>query len=393
MHLGLYHEPIHTDGRSFDTYGPYARYVLEFARHFEHVTVFAPTTRDPTYFSGVPLDAPNLTVAPLPFFMTHAQALCRARRIARVFREHADALDVVNARGTAPLAWLLWRRVRHRGVPFVYHFASDPFDVIANSPKYRGPYGWFARLAYGAEFAMQKRILRANYAFASGEAIAERLRRVTPNVEAVVTSSLTEDDYHARDDTCTGPIVRLLYVGGLRPGKGLDLLLQAVAALRKQGRPVELDVVGDGPLLEPLRDQAAGLGIAEAVHFRGHAVMGPELNARYDAADLFVLPSLSEGSPKAVLEAMGHSLPVVATDVGNVAEMLDGGRRGVLVPPHDAGALAAGVVRLLDDGAFRRQCIREGFAYAREHSVASFVGRMAWKMRELAEARREGGTA
>lgn len=393
MHLGLYHEPIHTDGRSFDTYGPYARYVMEFARHFDHVTVFAPTTRNPTYFSGCPIEAPNVTVAPLPFFLTHAQALRRSCRIARVFREHADALNVVNARGTAPLAWLLWRRVRLRGVPFVYHFASDPFDVIAHSPKYRGPYRWFARMAYAAEFAIQKRIMRENYSFASGEAIADRLRRVTPNVEAVITSSLTQEDYYARDDSCTGPVVRLLYVGGLRPGKGLDLLVEALGALRAQDRPVVLDLVGDGELLRPLQQQAAQLSIAEAVHFRGRAVMGPELNARYNAADVFVLPSLSEGSPKVVLEAMGHSLPVVSTDVGNVAEMLDGGRRGVLVPRHDAQALAAGVARLLDDTPFRHRCIFDGLAYAREHSVSAFVGRMAEKMRELVAARRRGGAA
>ena len=52
MRIGLYHEPVHTDGHTFDTYGSYARYVLEFARHFDDVTVFAPVTDQPTYFSG-----------------------------------------------------------------------------------------------------------------------------------------------------------------------------------------------------------------------------------------------------------------------------------------------------------------------------------------------------
>jgi glycosyltransferase involved in cell wall biosynthesis len=111
-----------------------------------------------------------------------------------------------------------------------------------------------------------------------------------------------------------------------------------------------------------------------------------QLNGHYNAADVLALPSLSEGSPRVVLEAMGHSLPVVATPVGNVAEMLEAGGRGVLVPMKDPAALAAGIARLMDDGDFRRRCIREGYAYARQHGLDVFVARMASKARELVAA-------
>jgi glycosyltransferase involved in cell wall biosynthesis len=387
MRLGLYNEPVHTDGRTFDTYGPNARYALEFARHFDQVTVFAPTTDQPTYFSGVALDAPNLAVAPLPFFMTHAQAYARLRQITRVFRAHADSLDVVIARNTAPLAWVLWRLTRKRGVPFFYHFASDPFEVIARSPRYGTLYRLFARTGYGVEFALQKRIMRAGFSFANGRAVAERLRRVTPNVEAVISSSLLESDYHEREDSCTGSPVRLLFVGGLRPGKGLDRLVAAVGLLTKSGRNVELNVVGDGELRGTLEAQARGLGIAGRVRFSGHAVMGPDLNAHYNAADLFILPSLSEASPRAVLEALGHSLPVIATDVGNVADLLDGGRRGVLLPEPTPEALAAAIERLIDDGDFRRRSIREGYRFARDHSMEAYIAGMARKIHEVVRER------
>ncbi len=390
MHIGLYHEPVHTDGRTYDTYGGYARYVLEFARHFDHVTVFAPTTTAPTYFSGVPLAAPNITVVPLPFFTTHAQAYVRAHAIWRAFRAHADRLDVINCRGTAPLGYVLWWLTRRRGVPFIYHFSSDPFEMIARSPKYRGAYRLFARTAYGCEFAIQKYIMRRNYAFTDGSALADRLRRYTPNVEPIVLSTLQPDDYYERADTCTGPVVRVLYVGYLRAGKGLDDLIEAVALLRREGRPVELDLVGEGELRPALEAQVARLGLENVVHFRGYARLGPELNAWYNAADIFALPSLSEGSPRVITEALGHSLPVVATPVGNIAESLGHGTRGVLVPLRDPAALAAGLRRVMDDGEFRRRCIREGYAFARAHGLDVFVARMAAKAHELARARRAG---
>ena len=393
MRIGLYHEPLHTDGHTYDTYGAYARYVLEFARHFDAVTVLAPTTDRPTYFSGVPLDAPNVTVAALPYFETHAQAYLRAPRIVRVFREYAAALDVINARGTAPLAYVLWWLTRKRGVPFLYHFSSDPFEMIARSPKYRGLRRWFARAAYGFEFAIQKAITRRNYAFTDGAALCDRLRRFTPNVEPIVLSTLLPEDYRRRTDSCTGPSVRILYVGYLRQGKGLGDLIEAVGILRRGGRNVELELVGQGELRDALVSQARRLGVDQHVHFRGYLALGPALNAGYDAADVFALPSLSEGSPRVVLEALGHSLPVVATPVGNIAELLDGGRRGVLVPMNDPLALAAGLARVIDEPEFRRQCMRAGYDFARQHGLDVFVARMAAKARELIEERRRGRQA
>jgi glycosyltransferase involved in cell wall biosynthesis len=377
MHLGLYEEVLHTEGRTFDTYGPFAREVSALSRQFDRVTVFAPTTDQPTYFSGQPIDAPNVRVAPLPFFMTHAGALRHAFAIRRIFREHAGDLDVILARNTAPLAYLLWRMTRRRGAAFIYHFASDPFEMIARSPKYHGLRRGFARAAYGVEFAIQKHIMRRSYSFAAGQALYERLRLVTPNVEPIIESTLIDADYHERADSCTASPIRILYVGYLRHGKGLDDLLAAARLLLARGIDVEVDLVGEGEQRAPLTDQAARLGLTDVVHFRGRAVMGPPLSEHYNRADVFVLPSLSEGSPRVVLEAMGHSLPVVATPVGNVADLLGGGRRGVLVRPSDPASLAGGIERIVRDGEFRRQAIREGYAFARLHNLDTFARKVA----------------
>jgi glycosyltransferase involved in cell wall biosynthesis len=388
MKIGIYHEPIFSAGDRFETYGAFARYIAEFSRHFEGVTVFAPTTDRQTYFSGCVLNAPNIKVVPLPFFMTHMQAMKHAPSIITAFRRHCHDLDVINARATAPLAYVLWLLTRSRGVPFVYHFASDPFEVLRNSPKYRGWRGRFARAAYGLEFEIQKRVLRHNYGFASGQPLADRLRKHTPNVAGVVTSSLIADDYAQRDDTCIGPVIRLLFVGCLRREKGVDDLIRAVRIMRDGGNRIELDVVGDGDYRGNLEQMARSLDLSAHIRFHGFVVMGPVLNHFYDNADIFVLPSLSEGSPKVVLEAMAHSLPVVATPVGNVPAMLENGRRGVLTPMQDPGALAEGILRLVSDEEFRRDCIGRGYAYARTNGVEAFVAVMAAKMKEMVAQRK-----
>lgn len=230
--------------------------------------------------------------------------------------------------------------------------------------------------------------MRRNYSFTDGSGISERLKRYSPNVEPIVLSTLTPEDYYLRADSCTGPVVRVLFVGALRAWKRVDDLIEAVSLLRRAGRNVELELVGDGELREPLVAQAAQRGLQDYVHFRGTATLGPQLNAWYNAADIFALPSLSEGSPRVIAEALGHSLPIVATPVGNIAESLGDGARGVLVPIKDPPALAAGIARLIDDAEFRRQCIRDGYAYARQHGLDVFVARMAQKARELVEESR-----
>ena len=134
--------------------------------------------------------------------------------------------------------------------------------------------------------------------------------------------------------------VRLLYVGRLIPLKGVGVLLSALAGLSN----VTLTVAGDGPEAERLAGLAGEYGMS--VRFHGN-VAHEELPELYRAHDAFVLPSRNEGMSNTVLEAMASGLPVIVTDVGGTAELVEG--NGVVVPVDDEGALRGAVVALRDD--------------------------------------------
>ena len=137
--------------------------------------------------------------------------------------------------------------------------------------------------------------------------------------------------------------LRLICVARLSPEKGLDDLLVALAHARTQGASLELTLVGDGPDREELRALAQQLGLDGHVRFTGFVPHGETMVRMLDASDVFVLASRSEGLPHSVVEAMARGLPVVATEIGGLSELLqDGG--GVLVPPGDPGALAEALV-------------------------------------------------
>ena len=158
----------------------------------------------------------------------------------------------------------------------------------------------------------------------------------------------------------------------LVPLKGLVYLLRAVAALRSEFPNLRLEIAGRGPLQGDLERDADQLGLAEEVLFLGwQKDLGPILR-RWD---IFVLPSLDEGLPIAVLNAMAEGLPVVGTSVGGLPELIEDGRTGYLVPPHDPLALARALRSLILDperrsaqGAAGRECVRSRFSA--DHMVA-----------------------
>ena len=145
----------------------------------------------------------------------------------------------------------------------------------------------------------------------------------------------------------------LLCVGHLVRRKGQHLLLPALAAAFPAGSRPRLVLVGDGADAGALRAQAARLGLADDVRFAG-AVHPDALPDWYRAADALVLPSLREGWPNVVLEALACGTPVLATSVWGTPEILAGCRAGLLVEPSEAG-LRAGHLRLpeLDAAAAR----------------------------------------
>jgi glycosyltransferase involved in cell wall biosynthesis len=146
----------------------------------------------------------------------------------------------------------------------------------------------------------------------------------------------------------------VLSVGRLSREKGHIDLIEGFSRLRETQPEIscKLIIVGDGPERDRLEDAAGSLGCKERVIFTGQV---SDVQAFYALADVFVLPSHSEGSPNVLLEAMAANLPVVATAVGGVPEMVENDESSLLVPPRDPPALAASIERVLTDGELARR--------------------------------------
>jgi glycosyltransferase involved in cell wall biosynthesis len=228
---------------------------------------------------------------------------------------------------------------------------------------------------------------------------ADALRRLVPEADPVLVP------FGATTDAGPGaaPLPRpagapftLLFVGRLVERKGVAVLLEAVRLLHPR-RSVRLRVVGEGPLLEPLRRRAAELGIDRVVDFPGF-VDNATLSADFASSDAVVLPAVydakgdTEGLGVVLLEALAVGTPVVASGVGGISDIVRHGDTGLLVPPGDAAALADAIERYMDEPELARRLAEAGRLHVeRSFSWDAITGRLRELYATIAE-RRAGGS-
>jgi glycosyltransferase involved in cell wall biosynthesis len=172
--------------------------------------------------------------------------------------------------------------------------------------------------------------------------------------------------------------------GRMTVEKDQATLLRAFSMAAQRRPDAILILAGDGPLRAQLEQEARDLGIAQRVRLPG---IRQDVTRLMAAADVFALSSSTEGLPMAVLEAMSAGVPVVSTSVGGLKTLLTDGVTGLLVPPEDSRALAAALVRLLENpverqriGAAGKQLVTE------EYTVERMCGRYESLFQRLLEA-------
>lgn len=338
---------------------------------FDSVTVLArvvdaPGPAGPKY---VPADGPGVRVRPVRSYIGLAGF---ARRRAAVMRDIRACVDTHEGAWLARIPGLVGQltvaELGRRSVPYAVEVVGDPIDVL-RSGVLPGGGRLLARLA------------GRNMARACRDAIAAAYvtdgylqRRYPPGAALRATYSsvdLPEEAFAPapRDRArILAPMPHLLTVGMQEQRyKGHDVLIDAVSLLARRGVGTRLSIVGEGRHHEWLRRRAAASPAAGRIRFLG--ALGPaEVRAVLDAGDVFVLPSRTEGLPRALLEAMARGLPCVASSVGGVPELLPAHR---LVPPCDAAALAGRIAALIADpeGAVADSC--RNLEVARSYSWAN----------------------
>jgi hypothetical protein len=319
-----------------------------------------------------PVDESVLEIVPTTSFSGIADYLVRAplmsyRNWGRLSAALADA-DLLWLRLPASNGLLALTVARRLRVPHFGWLAGSVSEVAAAQAR-PAPLRWAAQ-AVGAGYDAV-----GNLAARGGPMV-----KLDGEMFASVVSAVDVAATAASQERPVGEPWKLMWAGRLAAEKGVEDLIAALRILLDGGHDVTLTLIGDGPARPAIEKAAAALP-AGRVRLTGQIGDRSAYLSVLRQGDLFVHPSRAEGTPKVVVEAMAAGLPIVASAVGSVAQVLGDGERGRLVPAGDPAALAAAIEALLDDNGARQELTERGLDWARQHTTEAQAARLVTWLR------------
>lgn len=293
---------------------------------------------------ALPALSPRIRFAPFPFYLGPYQYARRFPAIMAAADAAARNAEAIVLRLPGAVGSALCGAAKRRERPFGVEVVGDPWDVFA-SGAIRIPGRPLWRLWFAAQLQRQCRAAAA-VSYVTARTLQ---RRYPPDPAAFSTHyssiDLSPDAFATAPRVFSEPARRLVVVGSLEtPYKGFDTLLHALALLQRP--PLSLAVIGSGRHLQELERLARDLHLAEQVRFLGALPSSAHVREHLREADLFIMPSRTEGLPRALIEAMACALPCLGSSIGGIPELLP---PACLFPPDDPAALASALRGVLDD--------------------------------------------
>jgi glycosyltransferase involved in cell wall biosynthesis len=293
-------------------------------------------------------DGEGVEFTALPFYLGPWQYLRRSRQVKRAARAAIGMDDAIILYAPSQIAACIEPSMRRSSRPYGVYVIGDPYEVFTPG-SVRHPLRPFFRWIFPRRLRRQCAGACA-VAYITEQALQHRYPPPSNNIS--FSFSMTE-----LPDIAFAPMARvpssesrtlvLVTVGSLEQlYKAPDVLIDALAACVGEGLDLKLILIGDGKHRAELEARAAALGLSARVCFLGQLPAGDAVRAQLDQADLFVMPSRTEGLPRAMIEAMARGLPCIGSTVGGIPELLPSED---LVPPGDAVALTRKIREVITD--------------------------------------------
>ncbi len=319
-------------------------------RHEDVARVRAPVVAVPTLGAA---SLPSVLKAHIGTTLRHPWGWCRA--LALAWRRGSEGWqDVLRA------AWLS-QRLRHDGATCLHvHFIARPADVAEMAALMSGlPLSISAHakdIYLSRPQDLQRKLMAARFTVTCTGHNQRTLAQIAPNaVVRRMYHGINHDSFHPRPKPLSAATPAcILAVGRLKAKKGLDILIEACRLLHMRGRNIQCLIVGYGEAADALQAQIQAAGLKGVVQLLGKLPRHHVIEC-YARADVFVQPSRimadgdRDGIPNVMLEAMSMALPVVASRVSGIPEVIEHQGNGLLVEPDDAAALADAIRQVLDN--------------------------------------------
>lgn len=351
-------------------YVNYIDFLFTISKKFEKITLYLLVKEQEQ--GSVKLTVPeNVRIVHLPYYMGSKDLVKKAYKIIPALFLHAISkkiarYDVVGVVAPGTISTIV--------APITYYYHSKPLFLITRGFKYRsiqfGESNWvfrqFAKAIVSLYDIVTRKMLKKKrvMAFTFGEELRERYLRYNPyvfNCIPMIPRKIIKKKPTGNE------VKHILFLGRLSKEKGVDDLLLAFSKVnRKFKGQITLHIAGAGPERRNLEKKAISLDIEQCVQFHGFVSRGRDLWDLYDKSQIFVLPSYTEGMPRALFEAMARGEAPICTRVGGIPNIIDDKKNGVLIRPGDINGLKDAILELQENKFLRHKITKRAYETVQE---------------------------
>ncbi|NHC42867.1 glycosyltransferase [Bacillus sp. MM2020_1] len=356
--------------------GAFGRYIDELAQKFETLYLVVPVTKisDSDFVNDYQISSNNIIVQEIPEYTGFISAIKNRKKIKDSIKIHSKKWNsVVYIRWPVPFFKYVFNIASKKTLPVCFHLVGDTKAVVSEGTKYKGLMKILAMKFADYNSNIMKRLIKDTPTLVNGNGLRRLYSKENEFVKEIRTSTFSEKEIDTSIKNINKDSIKLLYVGYLRHEKGLPYLLEAVEILRRDNIKVYLTIIGEGDILEELKEKVTDLKIEQFVNFKGYVPLGQSLFNEYKQHDIFVLPSISEGTPRVLLEAMCKGLAVIATNTGGIPYTVKNEYNGILVEKKDSKELSQAILKIVNDDTLRKGIITNGFKFAEKNTIESHI--------------------
>jgi glycosyltransferase involved in cell wall biosynthesis len=354
----------------------------EISKHVKEIGVIAYETKTKTQNSVIRLRSNNIKIFSLGQKGNYFNHFERVKRVKRVCQSINDGWDHLIVRGITPSQHIIWYNTKSKFKSFLLVRSLSQDRKLGNSLL-----SIFVYIRNRINEQLSRKIIKsADIFFANSPSYFEEINfDKSKDTIFVPTNLVSHLKYPPIIKKKLDGAIKLLFVGRISYLKGLDELLHAAKILKGNNINFTLKIIADVniKIFKSFEDRAIKLNIDENIEWVGFIPHGNELFKYYEDADIFVLPSYTEGFPRVYWEAAIFSTPVIVTEVGGIPDLITHKKHAMLIPKKDSNAIAKAVTDLISNNHLRYNLIDNGYNLAKRYPLEKSVQILVKSLKKL----------
>ncbi|MCF7906876.1 glycosyltransferase family 4 protein [Patescibacteria group bacterium] len=357
-------------------YIPYTQlvYLKEISKYYEEICLLSPVKKTLNTEYRSLKNIKGIVIYDLPFNKNYLNAIKKVLYYIKAFSVLSKKYDIYYVRFPNPFGWL--SKIFFANKKRIIHFVGDPIDVIKNNPNFNSLKKNLLLFFFRFEFRAYIWACKGATVFSNGYHIADKLKKYQMNITPLISSTLIKKDFcfNIKKEITKSP--KLLYVGGLRTAKGVEIIISAFSKIIKKYSNAKLTIAGEGEFEKELKSIVTKKELDSQVDFLGHIDSRKKLNKLYRAHDIFLFASLSEGSPRVILEAMANGLPVVSTPVGSLPVIFEDKKEIIFAKFNNDDSFFEKIDQLIQNKKIYKKTKINAFKKVQKYTIDKFIKRI-----------------